>query len=154
MPGQAWLRRRKFGSVWRTNKPIAPPTTADAQAVAHQQQQVQPDDEKQGIRPHPAGLRARHLATGIVSPIAIEPDDAPLDAPARADHAGVLGDGIMDGVSAAIGDLDDAATVAAWNGLRGPRPERGLADVLEIEDAQIGRPVHVFLLVEARSDPQ
>src|SRR5262249_50583038 len=99
-------------------------------------------------RTSPSRLGARHLASGIVSPVAIEPDDAPLDAPARADHAGVLGDGIMDGVSAAVGDLDDAAAVAAWNGLRGPRAKRGLADVLEIEDAQIGCPVHGFLLVE------
>ena len=34
---QVW--QREFG-------PIAAPTTADAQAVAQQQQQVQPDDEK------------------------------------------------------------------------------------------------------------
>src|SRR5262249_40928357 len=112
-----------------------------------------PTTKKVRNRTSPNRLGARHLASGIVSPVAIEPDDAPLDAPARADHAGVLGDGIMDGVSAAVGDLDDAAAVAAWNGLRGPRAKRGLADVLEIEDAQIGCPVHVFLVVEARSDP-
>src|SRR5260370_6388633 len=104
-------------------------------------------------RRNSARLRARHLAGGVVGPVAVEPDDAPLDAPARADHAGILDDGIMDDVSAAIRDLDDAAAVAAWNGLRGPRAERGLANVLEIEDAQVGRPVHLFLLVERPGSP-
>ena len=60
----------------------------------------------------------------------------------------------MDHVPAAVGDFHDAAAEAAWNGLRGPRAERGLAHLLEIEDAQIGRPIHVFLLVEARGDAQ
>src|SRR5262245_43719256 len=58
----------------------------------------------------------------------------------------------MDDVPAAVRDLDDAAAEAARNGLRGPRAERGLADLLEIDDPQIGGPVHVFLLVEARGD--
>src|SRR5262249_52759869 len=65
-----------------------------------------------------------------------------------------LGDGIMDDVPTAVRDFDDAAAEPAGNGLRGPGAERGLADLLEIEDAQIGVPVHVFLLVEARGDPQ
>src|SRR5262245_9801611 len=59
----------------------------------------------------------------------------------------------MDDVPAAVRDLDDAAAETAWDGLRGPRAERGLAVLLEIEDAQIGGPVHVFLLIEARGDP-
>src|SRR5262245_13752875 len=73
-------------------------------------------------------LRPGHLAGRIIGPVAIEPDDAPLDAPARADHAGVLGDRIVDSVLAAVGDLDDPAAEAAWNGVGGPGPERGLAD--------------------------
>src|SRR5262245_54377113 len=93
-----------------------------------------------------------HPAGGVIGPVAVEPDDAPLDAPARADHAGVLGDRIVDGVLAAIRDLDDAAAEAAWNGVGGPGPERGLADLLEEQDAQISRPVHVFALIEARGD--
>src|SRR5262245_52265743 len=88
-------------------------------------------------------LRPRHLAGRVVGPVAVEPDDAPLDAPAGTDHAAILGDGIMDDVPAAVRDLDDAAAETAWNGLCGPRAERGLADLLEIEDAQIGGPVHV-----------
>src|SRR5262245_41591359 len=88
-------------------------------------------------------LRPRHLAGRVVRPVAVEPDDAPLDAPARADHPGVLGDGIVDDVPAAVRDFDDAAAETAWNGLRRPRAKGGLAHLLEIEDAQIGRPVHV-----------
>src|SRR5262245_40325355 len=53
---------------------------------------------------------------------------------------------------AAVRDLDDAAAEAAWNGVGSPGPERGLADLLEEQDAQIGRPVRVFALVEARGD--
>src|SRR5712671_4391961 len=102
----------------------------------------------------PRRLRPRHLARRAICPVAVEADDAPLDTPARADHAGVLGDGVVDHVAAAVGDFDDAATETAWNGLRGPRAERGLAHLLEIEDAQIGGPVHVFLLVEARGNAQ
>src|SRR5262249_32205305 len=82
-------------------------------------------------------LRPRHLARWIIRPVAVEADEAPLDPPARADHAGILGDRVMDHVPATIGDFDDAAAEAAWNGLRGPRAERGLAHLLEIEDAQI-----------------
>src|SRR5260370_37572620 len=104
-------------------------------------------------RRNSARLRARHLAGGVVGPVAVEPDDAPLDAPARADHAGILDDGIMDDVSAAIRDLDDAAAVAAWNGLPGLPAERGLANVLDIEAWPVGRPVHVFRLAAARGDP-
>ena len=99
-------------------------------------------------------LRPRHLARWIIRPVAVEADDAPLDPPARADQAGVLGDGVMDHVSTAVGDFDDAAAETAWNGRRGPRAEGGLAHLLEIENAQIGRPVLVFLLVEARGDAQ
>src|SRR5262245_18514288 len=61
-----------------------------------------------------------HPAGGVIGPVAVEPDDAPLDAPARADHAGVLGDRIVDGVLAAVRDLDDAAAEAARNGVGGP----------------------------------
>src|SRR5258708_37585528 len=82
---------------------------------------------------HGARLWPRHLAGGVVGPIAVEPDDAPRDAPAGAVHAAILGDGIIDDVPAAVRDLDDAAAKPAWNGLRGPGAERGLADLLEIE---------------------
>src|SRR5712672_1213260 len=90
---------------------------------------------------NPRALRPPHLAHRVIRPVAVEADDAPLDTPTRADHAAVLGDGVMDHVSAAVGDFDDAAAEAAWNGLRGPRAERGLAHLLEIEDAEISGPV-------------
>src|SRR5262249_43219132 len=77
-------------------------------------------------------LRPRHLAGRVVGPVAVEPDDAPLDAPGGADHAAILGDGVMNDVPAAVRDFDDAAAEPAWNGLRGPGAERGLADLLEI----------------------
>jgi hypothetical protein len=43
---QVWQRLADEQEQGSEFGPIAPPTTADAQAVAQQQQQVQPDDEK------------------------------------------------------------------------------------------------------------
>ena len=42
-----------------------------------------------------AGSGPRHLAGRVVGPVAVEPDHAPFDAPGRADHAGVLADGVV-----------------------------------------------------------
>src|SRR6476620_9122845 len=87
-------------------------------------------------------LRLRHLAGRVVRPVAIEADHAPLDTPAGADHPGVLGDRVVDGMLAAVGDLDDPATEAARNAVGRPGAERGLADPFEIDDPEIGDPVH------------
>src|SRR5262249_36598195 len=69
-----------------------------------------------------------------------------------ADHAGVLQDRVVDGVLAAVGDLDAAATEAPRNGLRRPGAERGLADILEADDGKIAGPESAFLLMEALGD--
>src|SRR5215831_11044971 len=95
---------------------------------------------------------SRHLAGGTVGPVAIEPDHAPLDPPAGADHAGVLGDAVVDRLLAAVRGLDDTAAEAARNAVGGPRPKGGLAQPLEIHDLEIGIPVLVFLLIEPRGD--
>src|SRR5947208_3511929 len=41
----------------------------------------------------------RHLAAWVVGPVAVEPDDAPFDAPACAEPTAVLDDCIMDRAS-------------------------------------------------------
>ena len=58
----------------------------------------------------------------------------------------------MDGVLGSVRDLDDATAEAARNGVGRPGPERRLADAAEAYDGEVGIPVHVFLLVEARGD--
>src|SRR5262249_53772915 len=160
--------RDRHSEPWNT--PMNPPEPGNAPINPSEQRKATPvcrkfqkrTGNKGGSPPADTGgltacttgrLRPRHFAGRVVGPVAVEPDDAPLDAPAGADHAAILGDGIVDDVSAAVRDFDDAAAEAAWNGLRGPRAERGLADLLEIDDPQIGGPVHAFLLVEARGDP-
>src|SRR5262249_33001827 len=54
------------------------------------------------------GLRLRHLAGGVVGPVAIDADHAPFNAPDRADRAAVLDDGIVHRPPAAIRDQGHA----------------------------------------------
>ncbi len=94
----------------------------------------------------------RHIARRIVGPVAVESHHAPLDAPALADHAGVLGNRIMDRVPAPIRYLDDTAAEATRNGVRRPWPECGFADQVEAPDVKGRLPETVFLEIEARAD--
>src|SRR2546430_1656914 len=95
-------------------------------------------DRRRSVRAPRSGLR--HLAGRVVGPVAIEPDHAPFDAPLGADHAGVLGNRIMDGVLAAVRDLDHAAAETARDGVGGPGAERGLANLLETDDLEVDVP--------------
>src|SRR5712691_565325 len=90
----------------------------------------------------------RHLAGRTVGPVAIEPGHAPSDAPARPDHARILGDRIMDGVLAAVRDLDHGAAEPARYGVGRPRAERSFANAVEAQGGEVGVPVLVFLVVE------
>src|SRR4030088_128969 len=94
----------------------------------------------------------RHLAGRIVGPVAVEADHAPLDTPIGTDHAGVLGDGVVDGVLAAVGDFDDAAAESTWDGLCGPRTKCRFADLREIDDSEVAVPVPALLAIEALGD--
>ena len=77
---------------------------------------------------------AGHLAGGIEGPVAVEPDHAPLHAPARADEAGILADRIMHRPLAAITDQGDGATESARDRVGCPGPERGFTHLLEIDE--------------------
>src|SRR5438128_957914 len=87
-------------------------------------------------------LRPRHAAGGIVGPVAVEPDHAPLHAPANAEPAGIFANRIVDGMGRAIRDPRDPAAEAARDRLRRALPgaERGLADAIDADDFQVGIP--------------
>src|SRR5207248_6037647 len=81
----------------------------------------------------------------VVSPVAIDPDHAPLDAPTATDHAAVLDDRIADRPPVAVRDLDAAGAEPARNGAVGPGPVGDFADLVEVRDLQIGVPEPAFL---------
>src|SRR3954464_12549958 len=95
---------------------------------------------------------SRHLAGRIVGPVAVEADHAPFDTPIGTDHAGVLGDGVVDGVLAAVRDFDDAAAESTRDGLGGPGAERRLPDLRKSEDGEVAVPVLALLAIEALGD--
>jgi hypothetical protein len=94
----------------------------------------------------------RYAAFRIVSPIAVEPGDAKIDAPVHADHPGILGDRIIDRVLGTVIDHGGAAAIAARNGLCGPRHRVDLADILEANDAQFRIPEAEFLSTKIADD--
>src|SRR5262249_59845366 len=77
-------------------------------------------------------LGPRHLAVRAIGHVAVEADDAPFNPPAKSDHAGILGNGIMDDALAAVGNLHNTAAEAAGDGIGCPGSERGLANLLEL----------------------
>src|SRR5262249_11166046 len=97
-------------------------------------------------------LRLGHPArySVVVRPVAIKPHDAPFHAPRRPDDPGALGDGIVNGVPAAVGNLDLPAAEPAWDGIHRPGAIRRLANFLEREDLEVRVPEAVFPVVEAR----
>src|SRR6202007_1566745 len=94
----------------------------------------------------------RGAAGRVVGPIAIEPDDAEIDAPIHADHAGVLGDRIIDRVATPVVDEGGAAAEAPRDRLRGPRQHRGFADIFDADDAQLGIPEPTLFGAEVTDD--
>src|SRR5581483_12056859 len=91
-------------------------------------------------------LRPRHPAGGIIGPVAVEADHAPLDAPADAEPAAGLVDRIADLMARAVGDVRDAAAEPSRERLCGPRPPGHLANPLDPDDLEIRIPVHALLL--------
>ncbi len=87
-----------------------------------------------------ACLRPRHLAGGIISPIAVEPDHAPFHAPGNPDHAGVLADRVMHGVPAAVADHGNCGTEPARYCLGCPGAKGRLPHRVEPDDLQVGIP--------------
>src|ERR1044071_4718653 len=85
------------------------------------------------------------LAVGVIGPIAIEPDHAPLHAPVGADHAAILDDRVADGAPHAVGNQRAPAAEPARNGAVGPGPESHLLDLIEAVDPQVGVPEPAFL---------
>src|SRR5262249_1293382 len=93
------------------------------------------------------------LARGIVRPVAVETDNAPLDAPRHADHPGVLTDRVIHRVLAPVAHSRNGCAVAARYRLRSPRAVCDFPHSVEAKDLQIGIPETPFLLGETGSDP-
>src|SRR5688572_21966607 len=96
------------------------------------------------------GLRPRHLAGRAEGPVPVEPDDAPFDAEARANHAGRLPDRVVHRVLQPIRNQRKRATEAAGDGVWRPRPISGLANFFEAVDGEIGIPEAALLLGKIR----
>src|ERR1051326_48092 len=94
------------------------------------------------------GSRSCHRASRIIGPVAVGPDDAPLDAPAHADDRCVLADRVVQRAPYPVRGEYDRAAKAPRDGLRCPGPEGGLADILESRDFQIGVPEAILLAGE------
>ena len=60
----------------------------------------------------------RHQAGWVVGPIAVERDDAPMDAPGYAEPASVLADRVMERVPYTIGNDRYCAAETTRNGMR------------------------------------
>src|ERR1700719_390063 len=88
----------------------------------------------------------------IIGVVAVEPIDAEIDAPAEAVDVGVFGDRVEQRMARAIVDHRSAGAKAARDRLRRPRQPRGLADVLDADDAQLRVPEAIFLGVEVGDD--
>src|SRR5258708_1092296 len=99
------------------------------------------------------GSGLRHLAGRTIRPVAVEPDHAPLDAPALADDARVLPDRVVHGVLEPIRYQRKRTAEPARYGLRRPGPECSLAHLLEPDDGEFRIPEAAFLLGEAVTDP-
>src|ERR1700761_5966684 len=97
-------------------------------------------------------LRARGAASGPIGQIAVETDDAEIDAPIDADHAGIFCDRIIDRVPRAVVDNRGTATEAARNALRGPGQQRRLLNILDADDLQPRVPKPRFLDLEIADD--
>src|SRR5690349_5668741 len=93
-----------------------------------------------------------HFAPGIVGPVPVEADHAPLDPEARADEAAVLDDRVEHRALGAVRNERIGATEATRDGAGHPRPERDLTHVLEVDDLEIGVPETAFLGAEGGSD--
>src|SRR4051812_12463842 len=74
-------------------------------------------------------LRPGSLAVGIVGPIAIGTDHAPLDTPAGTDHAAVLDDGIANSPPLAVRGLSAAGAEPARDRAVSPGPIGNLASL-------------------------
>src|SRR5882672_6696169 len=98
------------------------------------------------------GLRPRRPACGIIGPVAVETDDAPLDAVTGADHAAVLDDRIIDPMPLAVGNQDRGGAEPSWNRARGPRLPSDLPDFLEPHDCKGRIPESAFLGGKSRHD--
>src|SRR4029078_8174117 len=98
-------------------------------------------------------LRARHVAWGVVRPVAVEADDAPLDTPRQADHASVVHDRVIHCVLAPVAYSRDSRAVAARYRLGRPWAVCDFPYAVETDDLQVGIPEATFLLGEAGSDP-
>src|SRR5262249_45491831 len=98
-------------------------------------------------------LGPRHLAGRIVRPVAVETDDAPLDAPGHADHAGVLTDRVIHRMISPVAYSRDSCTVAARYRLRSPWAVCDFPYSVEADDLQIVLPEPTLLLGKAGLDP-
>src|SRR5215471_15575599 len=98
-------------------------------------------------------LWARHLAGRIIRPVAVETDNAPLDAPGHADHAGVLTDRVIHRMIAPVADSRDNCAVAARYRLRSPWAVCDFPYSVEADDLQVGIPEPTLLMGKAGLDP-
>src|SRR4029078_1128897 len=85
-------------------------------------------------------LRAGGLAGGIVGPVAVEADHAPVDAPPGAAGAGVVADRVVDPPPRAVAHHRVPGAEAARNRGVVPRPPGSLADALDAVCLQAGTP--------------
>src|SRR4051794_14342685 len=90
-------------------------------------------------------LGLRHAAGRIVGPVAVQPDNTPLDAKSSADHPGILRDGIVNRPRLAVVHQSLGGTETTGDGILGPRSPRGFAHPLKGQNTQRGIPELVFL---------